>query len=81
MDATVNPKRLLGACREVSFWIAEHEIAELEAYLNKGIKASPKRGAPTQHEIWLTDALFKVRHALAKGERYPAMTEEEIAAA
>jgi hypothetical protein len=79
---TIDPKRLVGACRQISCYIGEHEIAAVNKLFGEILdKEGRKRGVPTSDEMHLTDGLIKLQQAMAEGTRYPALTDEEIAAA
>jgi hypothetical protein len=75
-------KHLVGACRQISCYLGEHEIAAVNKVFGELLdKEGRKRGTPTGEECHLTDGLIKLRQAMAEGTRYPALTDEEIAAA
>jgi hypothetical protein len=69
----IDPKRLIGACRQISCYLGEHEIVKLDK-LFEAIIATAEQSA-------LTDGLAKLRRAMTEGMKYPALTDEEIAAA
>jgi hypothetical protein len=81
-ESTIDPKRLVGACRNISCYLGEHEIAELDKLFKETIdKRVRKRGAPTSEECYVLDGLTKLQRAMAEGTKYPALTDEEMAAA
>ncbi len=69
----IDPKRLVGACRQISCYLGEHEIVKLDKLFEAIIA--------TAEESALADGLTKLRQAIAQGTKYPALTDEEIAAA
>jgi hypothetical protein len=78
----IDPERLVGACRQISCYIGEHEIAAVNELFGELLdKEGRKPGAPTPEECHLADGLIKLQQAMAEGTKYPALTDEEIAAA
>jgi hypothetical protein len=80
---TIDPKRLVGACRQISCYIGEHEIAAVNKLfkdtLDKWVRGDDGT-IPTAEECHLADGIHKLQRAMAEGTKYPALTDEEMAA-
>jgi hypothetical protein len=81
---TIDGNRLVGACRKISCYIGEHEIAAVnklfEDTLDKWVRADDGT-IPSAEECHLADGVHKLQRAIAEGTRYPALTDAEMAAA